>query len=114
MILMTLAGSQVVFAYYLDENLTQTGADATGRRLPAARALHRRITAAAHDDTVDLGDFLNVSASGSVSFDFDNLRSGNFLYVALGTESAGLMMTGRDRTCRKAEKRPARSKAPSI
>ena len=31
-----------------------------------------------------------------MSFDLDNLRSDNFLYVALGTESAGLLMTGRD------------------
>ena len=92
----TLDGSKVVFADYLDENVTHTGADVWGVAFQPLEHFIDGTTAPAHDDTVDLGDFLNVSASGSVSFDFDNLRSGNFLYVALGTESAGLLMTGRD------------------
>lgn len=48
------------------------------------------------DDTVDFSDFLNVTATGSLSFDFDNLDSGNFLHVTVGTEDVGLMVTGLD------------------
>ena len=92
----TLDGSKVAFAYYLDENATHTGADVWGVAFQPLEHFVDGATAAAHDDTVDLGDFLHVSATGSVSFDFDNLRSGNFLWVALGSEGAGLVMTGRD------------------
>jgi hypothetical protein len=48
------------------------------------------------DDTLDFTDVLNVSANGSLSFDFDNLESGNFLWVAVGSGSAGLLVTGQD------------------
>ena len=48
------------------------------------------------DDTLAFTDVLNVSASGSISFDFDNLESGNFLWVAIGNSSAGLLVTGQD------------------
>jgi hypothetical protein len=48
------------------------------------------------DDSVNWTDVLNVSASGSVSFEFDNLRSGNFLWVAIGSDAAGLLATGQD------------------
>lgn len=48
------------------------------------------------DDTLDFTDVLNVTASGSLSFDFDELESGNFLWVAVGSGSAGLLVTGQD------------------
>lgn len=92
----TLDGSKVVFAYYLEENGTHTGADAYGVFFQPLEHFVDGSTGTALDDSVDLGDFLNVSATGNVSFDFDNLRSGKFLWVALGTENAGLLLTGRD------------------
>jgi hypothetical protein len=92
----SLDGSQVVFAYYLEENGTHTSADVWGVVFQPLEHVVDGDTAADHDDTLDFGDFLNVSATGNVSFDFDNLRSGKFLWVALGTESAGLLLTGRD------------------
>lgn len=52
--------------------------------------------AADPDDALDFTDLLNVSASGSLSFNFDNLESGNFLWVAIGSGSAGLLVTGQD------------------
>ena len=48
------------------------------------------------DDGLDFTDVLNVSASGSLSFNFDGLPSGNFLYAAFGSDSAGLLITGAD------------------
>jgi hypothetical protein len=46
------------------------------------------------DDTVDFTDILNITATGSLSFDFDELASGNFLHVTVGTEDAGLLISG--------------------
>jgi hypothetical protein len=48
------------------------------------------------DDKLNFTDVLNVSANGSLSFDFDNLNSGNFLWAAVGSDSAGLLVTGQD------------------
>ena len=48
------------------------------------------------DDPIDWTDLLNVSSKGSISFDFDNLESGNFLWAAVGNEAAGLLVTGQD------------------
>lgn len=48
------------------------------------------------DDAINFTDLLNVSVSGSLSFDFDNLESGSFLWVAIGDGSAGLLVTGED------------------
>ncbi|MER8587244.1 hypothetical protein NKH19_18800, partial [Mesorhizobium sp. M1338] len=46
------------------------------------------------DDSIDWTDILNVSATGSTSFNFDNLASGNNLFVAVGTSGAGLVVSG--------------------
>ena len=48
------------------------------------------------DDGLNFTDVLNVSASGSLSFDFDGLPSGNFLYAAFGSDTIGLLVTGAD------------------
>ena len=92
----SLDGSKLVFAYYLEENGTHTGADVWGVVFQPIEHVVDGASTAQHDDTLDFGDFLNVSATGNVSFDFDELRSGKFLWVALGTETAGLLLTGRD------------------
>lgn len=49
-----------------------------------------------HDDTIDFTDILNVSASATLSFEFDTLKSGKFLWVAVGNDDNGLLVTGRD------------------
>jgi hypothetical protein len=46
------------------------------------------------DDRVDWTDLLNVTASGSLFFDFDALKSGSSLWVAVGSASAGILVTG--------------------
>lgn len=48
------------------------------------------------DDKLDFTDVLNVSASGSISFDFDELKSGSSLWVAVGNAAGGLLVTGGD------------------
>ena len=46
------------------------------------------------DDRVDWSDLLNVTGTGSLFFDFDALKSGSSLWVAVGSESAGILVTG--------------------
>ncbi|QOF74510.1 hypothetical protein IG197_29690 (plasmid) [Aminobacter sp. SR38] len=46
------------------------------------------------DDSIDWSDVLNVTATGSTSFNFDNLDSGNHLFVAVGTADVGLVVSG--------------------
>jgi hypothetical protein len=48
------------------------------------------------DDALNFTDVLQVSAQGTLSFNFDNLPSGSFLYAAVGNSSAGLLVTGQD------------------
>ena len=48
------------------------------------------------DDELDFTDVLNVSASGSITFDFDELKSGSSLWVAVGNAAGGLLVTGGD------------------
>ncbi|WP_144097003.1 DUF5801 repeats-in-toxin domain-containing protein [Croceicoccus sediminis] len=48
------------------------------------------------DDFISFADVVNISVAGSLSFDFDNLDSGNFLWVAVGDGSEGLLVTGHD------------------
>jgi hypothetical protein len=47
------------------------------------------------DDDVNWSDLLNISAATSLSFNFDVLDSGNFLWAAVGTEEHGVLITGR-------------------
>ncbi|TIV96212.1 MAG: hypothetical protein E5V85_18640, partial [Mesorhizobium sp.] len=46
------------------------------------------------DDRIDWTDILNVSTTGSVSFNFNSLDSGANLFVAVGSADAGLMVSG--------------------
>lgn len=48
------------------------------------------------DDALNFTDILNVSASGSISFDFEELKSGSSLWVAVGNSDRGLLVTGGD------------------
>jgi hypothetical protein len=83
---------KVVAAFYLDEEDDHLSA---GVEMVSFIALAHPDTGST-DETVDWSDLLNISASGSVSFDFDNLESGNFLWAAVGSDSAGLLVTGQD------------------
>jgi hypothetical protein len=42
-----------------------------------------------HDDPVDLSGLLDVAASGTIEFDFDDLPSGNNLFATLGAAPTG-------------------------
>jgi len=46
------------------------------------------------DDRVDWTDLLNITATGSTSFDFDALRSGSSLWVAVGSAAGGVLVSG--------------------
>jgi hypothetical protein len=46
------------------------------------------------DDQVNFTDILRVSASGSLSFDFDQLKSGECLWAAVGSATAGVLISG--------------------
>ena len=93
----TLDGSTIVFAYYLDENASHTGADVWGVTFqPLDHPIAGDDSGGEHDDAIDFGDFLHVSASASLSFAFDTLESGKFLWVAVGDSDNGLLVTGRD------------------
>jgi hypothetical protein len=92
----SLDSASIVFAYYLEENESHTGADIWGVTFQPLEHFVDGSSASDFNDSIDFADFLNVTATGEVSFDFDNLRSGKFLWVALGSEGAGLLMTGRD------------------
>ena len=48
------------------------------------------------DDSLNFTDLLKVAAASTLTFSFDNLDSGNFLYAAFGTNTAGIVLTGED------------------
>jgi hypothetical protein len=88
----TEGAGRIVAAFYLNEasdHLTAQIQMATFEPLFDTNA-------ADPDDTLNFTDALNVSANGSLSFNFDNLNSGNFLWAAVGSDSAGLLVTGQD------------------
>ena len=74
----TLDGTKIVFAYYLQENATHTGADVWGVTFQPLDHPIAGTSTAAHDDPIDFADFLHVTASASLSFNFDKLQSGSF------------------------------------
>lgn len=89
----TAGDGRIVAAFYLDENTTDH-LTAQVQMVTFEAILHPDSTNP--DDAVTFTDLLQISAAGSVSFDFDELPSGNFLWVALGTSDAGLLVTGHD------------------
>lgn len=48
------------------------------------------------DETISLGDVLKVAVDTAVSFDFDQLDAGNFLWAAVGDGDAAMLITGQD------------------
>jgi hypothetical protein len=48
------------------------------------------------DESVSLSDVLKVAVDTAVSFDFDQLDAGNFLWAAVGDGGAAMLITGQD------------------
>ena len=46
--------------------------------------------------SVSLSDVLKVAVDTAVSFDFDQLDAGNFLWAAVGDGDAAMLITGQD------------------
>ena len=84
----------VVAAFYLNEDTTDHLSAQI--QMVTFEPLKHAQSGNDHDDPIDWTNVLNVSASGSLHFDFDNLRSGNFLWVAIGSSAGGLLVTGQD------------------
>ena len=49
---------------------------------------------AGDQDLLDWGNVLSVTAQGSLEFNFNNLASGQFTWVAVGTNANGMIVTG--------------------
>lgn len=88
----TKDAGEVVVAFYLDTAVDLLSAEVTMVTFIAIN----HPDSGDQDDSVDFGDILNVSATGSLSFDFDGLDSGNFLHVSVGDSTAGLLVSGRN------------------
>ena len=86
----TAGSGEVVAAFYLNEATDHLSA--TIQTVTFMAIEHPDATNP--DDAIDWSSLLNVSASGSISFDFDQLKSGSSLWVAVGTDTAGLLVTG--------------------
>lgn len=48
------------------------------------------------DETVPLGDVLKVGADTAVSFNFEQLEAGNFLWACVGDAESAMLITGQD------------------
>ena len=81
---------EVVAAFYLDEAVDHLSA---GIQMVTFIPLAHPDTGS-NDETVNWSDLLNISAAGSASFDFDALKSGSSLWVAVGNADGGVLVTG--------------------
>jgi hypothetical protein len=88
----TAGAGRVVAAFYLNEAANHLSAQV---QMVTFEALQHPDTSNP-DDALNFTDVLQVSAQGTMSFNFDNLPSGSFLYAAVGNSSAGLLVTGQD------------------
>lgn len=86
----TSGAGDVVAAFYLNESPDHLSASI---QMVTFMALDHPVDTNA-DDSINWTNLLNVSASGSISFDFDQLKSGSSLWCAVGTQTAGLLVTG--------------------
>jgi hypothetical protein len=88
----TAGAGRIVAAFYLNEAANHLSAQV---QMVTFEALQHP-DANNPDDALNFTDVLQVSAQGTMSFNFDNLPSGSFLYAAVGNSSAGLLVTGQD------------------
>jgi hypothetical protein len=86
----TLGAGDVVAAFYLNDAADSLSASI---EMVTFIALAHPNTGST-DETVNWSDLLNVSAAGSTSFDFDALKSGSSLWVAVGSADGGVLVTG--------------------
>jgi hypothetical protein len=86
----TAGAGEVVAAFYLNEagdHLSATIQTVTFMAIEHPDATNP-------DDAINWSSLLNVSASGSITFDFDELKSGSSLWVAVGNSTAAMLVTG--------------------
>ncbi|HEU4695863.1 MAG TPA: DUF5801 repeats-in-toxin domain-containing protein [Sphingomicrobium sp.] len=88
----TAGAGRIVAAFYLNEAANHLSAQV---QMVTFEPLQHPVTTDP-DDALNFTDVLQVSAQGTLSFNFDNLPSGSFLYAAVGNSSAGLLVTGQD------------------
>lgn len=88
----TAGDGRIVAAFYLNEAVDHLTAQV--QMVTFEPLKHPDGTSA--DDELNFTNVLNVSASGTISFNFDSLPSGNFLWTAVGSNSAALLITGQD------------------
>ncbi len=86
----TSGQGSVVAAFYLDD--ATDNLSAAVQMVTFAPIAHPNPNSA--DESIDWTDLLNVTATGSIAFDFDSLRSGSSLWVAVGSASAGILVSG--------------------
>jgi hypothetical protein len=84
------ASGDIVAIFYLNDptNLSATV------EMVQYQALFNQDPTLPDADYVNWGDQLSVSASGTLEFNFNNLDSGHFAWVAVGTSDAGMIVTG--------------------
>ena len=88
-----VAGSgEVVAAFYLNENTTDH--KSAQIQMVTFEPLEHNLNGLDPDDAVNFTDALRVAASGSLSFNFDVLDSGKFLWAAIGSSTNGLLISG--------------------
>jgi hypothetical protein len=88
----TAGAGRVVAAFYLNEAANHLSAQV---QMITFEALKHPLNPNP-DDPLNFTDVLQVSAQGTTSFNFDSLPSGSFLYAAVGSSSAALLVTGQD------------------
>ena len=97
----TKGTGEIVAAFYLN----QTGTTASVEQVTFMPIFHPDATSA--DDRVDWTDVLQVSADTSLAFSFDTLKSGKFLWVAVGDFERGTPPHGEGNQGQPADRRAA-------
>ena len=90
-------GGRIVAAFALtDESIdATTGVATAGVQMVTFEALNHS-DGGDPDDSVPLTDALKVAADTAVSFNFDQLDAGNFLWAAVGDGDSAMLITGQD------------------
>lgn len=86
-------GGDLVAAFYLDDSASLTSPTI---EMATFRALYNDDATLADADYLDWGNDLAVTAQSTLSFDFDTLKSGKFLWVAVGDQNNALLVTGKN------------------
>lgn len=87
----TAGAGEVVAAFYLNEAVDHKSAQV---QMVVFEPLEHNNDGLDPDDALNFTDALRVGASGSLSFDFDQLASQSSLWVAVGNSSEAVLITG--------------------